>query len=126
MHRRALEARENVLGREHPNTLTSVGNIPLAEENTAKVTDTGERVRMLTSKHLFISFQCPSVTRRKRCIDGRWKHERMCLDVSILTRSPVSVTLALRMLPSKHLFISFQCPSVYRFRHVIFPLAGEN
>ena len=27
MHRRALEAREKVLGREHPDTLTSVNNL---------------------------------------------------------------------------------------------------
>jgi hypothetical protein len=29
MHRRDLEGREKVLGREHPDTLTSVGNLGL-------------------------------------------------------------------------------------------------
>jgi hypothetical protein len=64
---------------------------PLAEENTAKAKG--------------------NMTRRKRCTDGRWKHERMCLDVSILTHSLVSC---------------FQRPSMHRFRLVIFPLAEEN
>ncbi|CAI7613196.1 unnamed protein product, partial [Penicillium viridicatum] len=36
MHRRALEARENVLGREHPDTLTSASNLGLVLDSQGK------------------------------------------------------------------------------------------
>ena len=39
MHRRALELRETVLGKEHPNTLTSMSNLAGVLESQGKYED---------------------------------------------------------------------------------------
>jgi hypothetical protein len=65
---------------------------PLLVKHTAKVVDTAERMRMLASKHLLSCLQRPSMHRfcliifplpGERCIDGRYKDMKMCLDTSI-------------------------------------------
>jgi hypothetical protein len=67
MQRLALDTRGNVLGCEHPDTLTSVSNLGNVLSNQEKYEE-GE------------------------ALHRRAKHKRMCLDASILTWSTVSVT----------------------------------
>jgi hypothetical protein len=70
MHRRTLEGFEEVLGCEHPHTLTSVINLGLVLDRQG------------------------NTKRQKRCIDGRWRGVRRCSGVSIPPRSSVSIILA--------------------------------
>jgi hypothetical protein len=90
MHRRALEAKERVIGAEHPDTLTSMANLALtyrdqgrwkeAEELDVQVMETRKRVLGAEHPDTLTSMANLASTYRNQ---GRWK-EAEELEVQVM------------------------------------------